>query len=148
MPQKEFINLIESNLMILDWLNGQIKGGVHTAKYSKQHFEAVVRLYLGGKSLLKDIARKNHVPASNLCATLKHLEKSGLVLRQPDERDRRNTWYSLTSAGTKLAKSAIDDFRRRIAMVFTGLCKTDESKLTTALRAMNEVLNKIQNSYQ
>ncbi|MDR1207236.1 MAG: MarR family transcriptional regulator [Rickettsiales bacterium] len=143
MPQKEFIDLIEKNMTILDRLNGRIKCVPNRTGYSKQQFQTLIRLYLGGRARLKDIAKREMVPASNLCLVLKTLEKDGLVLRQVDDSDRRNTWYSLTASGEKLAKDVICGFKRRIAEIFAGLEKKDEEKLTAALRTMNELLNKI-----
>jgi len=144
---KEFVGLIEDNMVILNWLNTRTKGNMHFKGYSGQHLRTVVRLYLGGKTLLKEFAKRSEMPASNLCTMLKHLEEDGLVLRQVDDSDRRNTWYSLTPAGTKLAKAVLEEFRQRIAELFSGLCKTDEVRLTSALRTMNELLNKVKNSY-
>lgn len=147
MRRKEFIVLIEDNLMVLDWLTSRINAGRDAVKYSRQHFRTLLRLHAGGRALLKDIAKHNDVSASNLCMTLRHLEEDGLVLRQVDEIDRRNTWYSLTPAGEKVAEEARAEFRSRISELFSVLDKRDEARLTDALRTMNELLNKMKDSY-
>jgi len=148
MQHKEYIVLFENSMLSLYNLAGRMRGDLSSdIGYPRQHLRTLVRLHLGGKALLKDIAKRDDIPTSNLCLILKRLEKDGLVLRQIDDADRRNTWYSLTPAGTKIARVAADEFRRRIAELFSGMNKTDEAKLTAALRTMGEVLGKIESSH-
>lgn len=143
MKQKEFVGLIEDNIRVLGWLNARVMGDNDFAKYSNQYLKTIVRLHITGRALLKDIAKRNDMSPSNLCATLKNLEKDGLVLRQIDDSDRRNTWYSLSKKGDAVARDALNVLRQRITELFAGLNKGDEVRLTSALRTMNELLNKI-----
>ena len=148
MQHKEFVILFENNMTALDWLVGRMKTDPGSGLgYPRQHLRTLMRLHMGGKALLKDIAKRDDVSPSNLCLILKHLEKDGLVLRQIDDADRRNTWYSLTPLGSKIARRGADEFRCRIAELFRGLGKSDEARLTSALRTMSQVLNKIKSSY-
>ena len=148
MQHKEFVILFENNMVVLDWLAGLLKTDLSSdIGYPRQHLRTLMRLHLGGKALLKDIAKRDDISPSNLCLILKRLEKDGLVLRQIDDADRRNTWYSLTPAGTKTARRAVDELRALIAELFSNMNKNDEARLTDALRTMNEVLNKIKSSY-
>lgn len=144
MPQKEFVNLIEQNMIVLAWLTDRLKiSNSVFFRHPRQQLELLVRLYLGGRARLKDISERECTPTSNLCATFRILESQGLVRREIDESDRRNTWYSMTSKGEKLAIQTIELFRARIMEIFAGLNKADEARLTSALRTINELVTKI-----
>lgn len=144
MPKKEFVNLIEQNMIVLAWLTDRLKTSNSVFfRHPRQQLEILVRLYLGGRSRLKDISARECTPTSNLCATFRILESKGLVRREIDESDRRNTWYSMTAKGEKLAIQTIELFRMRIMEIFSGLNKADEEKLTEALRTINELVNKM-----
>ena len=148
MPRKEFVNLIEQNIMILDWLAGRLEHrdaehAVFVQEATRQQLKILVRLYVGGKARLKDIAARELVPASNLCSAFRRMEQEGLVQREIDESDRRNTWYSVSPAGAQAAKEALDQFRESIAKLFSGISRQEEAELTEALRKLNESLTRI-----
>lgn len=144
MIQKEFINLIELNMVTVAWLFDRLKkpSGI-LSRHPRQQLEILVRLHLGGRAKLKDIAAREYTPVSNLCSVFRVLEKENLVKREIDNDDRRNTWYSVTSKGTKLALQTIDSLRDRISELFSGMSKEDEEILTESLKNMNIILNKI-----
>ncbi|MGI5845648.1 MAG: MarR family winged helix-turn-helix transcriptional regulator [Alphaproteobacteria bacterium] len=142
--QKEFINIIEQNMVVLAWLSDKLKKPNRVlSRHPRQQLEILVRLHLGGRAKLKDIAAREYTPASNLCSLFRILEKEDLVKREIDDKDRRNTWYSVTPKGTKLALKTIDSFRARISELFSNISKKDEEILTNSLKNMNIILNKI-----
>ncbi|MCL2538172.1 MAG: MarR family transcriptional regulator [Alphaproteobacteria bacterium] len=147
MQHKEFVGLMESNFLMLDWLDRRLKSAPGDLGHSRTQIRLLARLHLHGRTLLKDIARSSEIPTSNLCILLKNLESDGLVLRQVDAEDRRNTWYSLTRAGEKVACEALESLRCRIAALFEPLGQKDEARLTSALRTMNEILHKIKTTH-
>ncbi len=100
----------------------------------------LVRLYMGGRARLKDIASRETVSAPNLCASFRKLEHDGFIARDIDERDRRNVWYSVTPAGEELARRVMENFRIGIDRMFANLPRADEERLTGALKIMNSVL--------
>ncbi|MBN1324926.1 MAG: MarR family transcriptional regulator [Alphaproteobacteria bacterium] len=145
MSRKEFVRIIEENVMILDRLGERLKIDlISISKYPRQQLTALVRLYLGGRAKLKDIAHREFVTTSNLCATFRRLENDGLVLRTIDENDRRNTWYSVTKSGEELARRAIDKFREGIEIMFKNVNREDEERLTGALKTINELLTNME----
>jgi len=146
--RKEFIDLMEENLAVMFWLSHRVQGSVNMLGYSRQQLRTLVHIYLGGRAMLKDLARSSVMSPSNLCPILKHLEQDGLVERETDETDRRNTWYSLTSAGSKIARLAMDEFGKRIDTMFSGMNKKDELQLTEALRTMNGILVAIKTKHE
>lgn len=145
MMRKEFISLLESNILTLDRLAERLrKEPLDAGLYPKNQMTVLVRLHMGGRARLKDIARRELVPAPNLCATFRKLERDGLVTRTVDENDRRNTWYACTPAGEKLASKAMELFRGAICRLFENIAPDDEAALTDALKTMNEILTKME----
>ncbi|MCL1891871.1 MAG: MarR family transcriptional regulator [Alphaproteobacteria bacterium] len=142
--KKRFVELIESNMRAIDRMSDRLKAGADFFGYSRAQLQMIVRLRLSGRAKLKDIARREMTPASNLCALFRNLEKDGLISREIDESDRRNTWYSVSAKGAKLADRAMDLLRTRVEEFFSGISRQDEEKLTDALETINKLLNKME----
>ena len=145
MARKEFVRLIEENIWTLDKIADKANiGRMDATGYSRQMISILVRLHNGGRARLKDIARREHVSAPNLCAAFRKLEADGMVIRAIDEGDRRNTWYCVSSEGAEMARIAMDLFRTGIERVFASLSREDEARLTDALRTMRDVIKKVE----
>ncbi len=145
MSRKEFIKLMEDNILLLDKLFARLKKDrVEWSGYPRQLITVLVRLYMGGRAKLKDIAMREMTTAPNLCAAFRKLEHDGLVVRMIDEDDRRNTWYSCTGAGEELAVRAMGKFREGIGHLFGDLNREDENALTGALKTINKILIKME----
>lgn len=145
MARKEFVRLMEESIWTLDKIADRLRlERVDSTGYPRQLMSILVRLHNGGRARLKDIARREHVSAPNLCAAFRKLESDGLVVRTIDEDDRRNTWYCVSDTGSKLARDAMDLFRDGIERVFAGVSSADEIRLTDALRTMHEILKKVE----
>ncbi len=141
MSRKEFIRLFESNIFIFDRLADKLKKEhVLICGCSVQQISVLVRLQVGGRAKLKDIARREFITTPNLCTTFRKLERDGLVARTVDEEDRRNTWYSCTQKGEEVAKKAKDVLCDAIEKLFEKLSKEDEERLTSSLKTINEIL--------
>ena len=145
MARKEFVRLMEENIWILDKIGDRVRlSRAESTGYPRQLMSILVRLHNGGRARLKDIARREHVSAPNLCAAFRRLEADGLVIRTIDENDRRNTWYCVSERGAELAAMAMDLFCVGIEHVFSGLSREDETRLTDALRTMRDILKKVE----
>lgn len=145
MARKEFIRLIEDNMVIMDRLMDHMKSKImRNIEYTRSQMSVLVRLYVGGRALLKDIAYRECTTTPNLCATFKVLEARGLVLREIDEKDRRNTWYSVTQKGAEIAKAMITEFEDTIGEVFAKISREDEETLVNAMTAINKVLTNME----
>lgn len=145
MARKEFIKLLEANLFILDRLSDRLKKDPSVLSgYPRQQLSILVRLHIGGPARLKDIAHREMVTTPNLCAAFRKLERDGLVLRKIDDNDRRNTWYSVTQSGEKIALQAMDTMRGMIEKLFSKLSREDEESLTKSLKTINQVLTKME----
>lgn len=145
MPRKDFIHLMEDNIITLDRLAGKMRiEPTQLSGYPRQLLRILVRVYMGGRGRLKDIARREMVSAPNLCAAFRKLERDGLLVREIDENDRRNVWYAVTPKGEKVAVTAMENFQSHIEQLFSNLPAADEAKLTSALRTLKEVLQKME----
>ena len=145
MARKEFIRLIEENMTMMDRLMDRMKSKmIHNLPYTRSQISVLVRLHLGGRALLKDIAYREFTTTPNLCATFKILESRGLVLREVDDKDRRNTWYSVTPKGADVAKAMISEFEDIIGQIFAGLSNENEEKLTDAIATINKILSNME----
>ncbi|MBR2412399.1 MAG: MarR family transcriptional regulator [Alphaproteobacteria bacterium] len=145
MARKEFVRLMEENIWTLDKIAEKLRlDRVDTTGYPRQLMSILVRLHNGGRAKLKDIARREHVSAPNLCAAFRKLEHDGLVIRAIDDEDRRNTWYCVSPSGAELAIRAMDLFRNGVERVFANLSKEDEKRLTDALRTMRDIIRKVE----
>lgn len=145
MARKEFVRLMEENIWTLDKIADKLRlDRVETTGYPRQMMSILVRLHNGGRAKLKDIARREHVSAPNLCAAFRKLEADGLVVRTIDENDRRNTWYCVSDSGAELAVVAMNLFRAGVERVFANISREDEARLTEALRTMRDVIKKVE----
>ena len=93
---------------------------------------------------LKDLAAREFVPAPNLCTAFRKMERDGLVVRAVDEDDRRNTWYSVSEYGAKVASDIIEMLHNAIASMFKDIDKKDEEELVRSFKSMNEILLKME----
>lgn len=145
MARKEFVKVIEENVLIIDRLADRLRLDPATLSgYPRNQAVVLVRLYMGGRARLKDIARREGVSTPNLCASFRKLERDGLVLRVADEHDRRNVYYSVTDSGRELAATLMENFRRGIDKMFSGVPRSDEEALTAALKTINSILKKME----
>ena len=145
MSSKEIVRLLEANIWTIDKLADKLRvRPAESTGYPRQQMAILVRLHQGGRARLKDIARREHVSAPNLCSVFRKLERDGLVLRVIDEEDRRNTWYSVTPLGAECATKAMNVFRTGIEKMFAGLSNEDMLRMTDSLRTINEVLKNVE----
>lgn len=140
-PRKEFIHLMEENVLILDRLAAKLRlDPAYLSGYPRQQMIVLVRLHLGGRARLKDIAARDALSAPNLCCAFRKLEQDGFIARDVDAQDRRNVWYSVTQSGAELATRVMENFRSGIDRMFANISKADEERLTAAIKTMNSIL--------
>ncbi len=96
-----------------------------------------------GRAKLKDIALKTGYSPQNLCMLYNGLEKEGLIARQVDETDRRNTYYFLTDEGMKVVEESEKIVLRLVVQMFSGLSEDDLINLKNSMKTLNNILEKI-----
>ena len=145
MVHKELVSLIWKNVLSFAKLSERInRSQMPFNDYSRTQMQLLIRLYIGGRVRLKDLAAREFVPAPNLCAAFRKMERDGLVLRAVDDDDRRNTWYSVTEYGAQVAGGIIEMLHGAIASMFKDIDKNDEEELVRSLKSMNAILLKME----
>ena len=145
MVHKELVSWLEKNVLLFAKLSERInRGRVQFGEYSRQQVQFLIGLHLGGRQKLKDIAAREFVPAPNLCAAFRKLERDGLVARNIDEKDRRNTWYSVTPTGAEVAKRFMEIFHQAMAAIFKDIDKADEEELIRSFKSINNIFVKME----
>jgi DNA-binding MarR family transcriptional regulator len=88
----------------------------------------------GGKLRRVDLAERLGLTASGVTRSLLPLEKLGLVTRQPDPRDARVGYASLTDAGNELLGYALTSVRS-VAQDATEWVPSEQIEVASALLA-------------
>lgn len=145
MARKEFVKLMEENGMVLERLVARMhQYPSQTVGYSRLQLMVLVDLMVSGKSKLKEIAHRQCMPTPNLCIMFRKLEGEGLVARMVDQDDRRNTWYSVTTKGTKIANQFKEAVFDMVENFCHGLSADEEKKLTQCLTYLNTILKRVE----
>lgn len=145
MARKEFVKLMEENGMVLERLVARLhQYPSQSVGYSRLQLMVLVDLMVSGKSKLKEIAHRQCMPTPNLCIMFRKLEGEGLVTRMVDENDRRNTWYSVTNKGAKIANQFKEAVFDMVENFCRGLSANEEKKLTQCLSYLNTILKRVE----
>lgn len=145
MARKELVGLFQKNVLLFAKLSERINRNlIDFGEYSKAQVHLLIRLYLGGRIRLKDLAEREFVSAPNLCAGLKKMEAKGLVLRTEDDSDRRNMWYEVTDEGRRVAVHFIGMANKAIETIFKDIDKEDEQELVRSLKSIHEIFVKME----
>ena len=146
MAHKELASWMWKNVLAFAKLSERInRSQMSFNDYSRTQMQLLIRLYLGGRVRLKDLAAREFVPAPNLCTAFRKMERDGLVIRAVDEDDRRNTWYSVSERGATIAADIIEMLHNAICEMFKDIDKKDEEELIRSFKSMNDILLKMEN---
>lgn len=96
-----------------------------------------------GKAKLKDIAAQTGHSTQNLCSLYNGLEKEGLIGREIDSNDRRNTYYFITKQGEKTLDENQQKARDVIKDIFSKLSNDDLNELKKCLVKTNCIIEKV-----
>lgn len=96
-----------------------------------------------GKARLKDIALQTGHSTQNLCSLYNGLVKEGLVGREIDKNDRRNTYYFLTGKGEKTLDENQSKARNVISATFSKLSEKELNELKSCLENINRIIEKV-----
>jgi DNA-binding MarR family transcriptional regulator len=80
------------------------------------------------------------VSSARVAATLRSLEKKGLVIRETDQHDRRRSLVTITTEGRQRAQREIEEITADITDGFTKLGKKDTEELVRILERLFEIL--------
>lgn len=96
-----------------------------------------------GKAKLKDIAQRTGHSPQNLCMLYNSFEKEGLISREIDPTNRRNTYYFLTPKGRKTVNDNKKAARQVIKELFSRLSDNELDELQISLEKTNALIEKV-----
>ncbi len=124
-------------------LTRQLYNYIKPPKQKPQKIFLLDDLKEAGKAKLKDIAAKTGYSPQNLCIIYNGLEKDGLIAREVDSTDRRNTYYFLTDKGLQTLEKNKSKARDAIKELFGRLSDNDLTELKKSLEKVNNIIEKV-----
>ena len=124
-------------------LTRQLYNYIRPPKQKPQKIFLLDDLKEAGKAKLKDIAAKTGYSPQNLCILYNGLEKDGLIAREVDSTDRRNTYYFLTDKGLQTLEKNKSKARDAIKELFGRLSDNDLTELKKSLEKVNNIIEKV-----
>ncbi|RHW53744.1 MarR family transcriptional regulator [Clostridium botulinum] len=112
-----------------------------TLKLTEQQFVTLFILKKNKKITLKKLSTYICVSTSSLCIMLTRMMEEELVYREVDERDRRNTFYSLTEKGVNLIDREIEGKVDNIEEKIMNLSLSQKEKLYEAIKNIEEIID-------
>ncbi|AVQ37588.1 MarR family transcriptional regulator [Clostridium botulinum] len=112
-----------------------------TLKLTEQQFVTLFILKKNKKITLKKLSTYICVSTSSLCIMLTRMMEEELVYREVDERDRRNTFYSLTGKGINLIDKEIKGKVDNIEEKIMNLSLEQKEKLYGAIKDIEEIID-------
>ncbi|MGO5065735.1 MarR family transcriptional regulator [Clostridium sporogenes] len=112
-----------------------------TLKLTEQQFITLFILNKNKKITLKKLSTYICVSTSSLCIMLTRMMEKGLVYREVDERDRRNTFYSLTEKGINLIDKEIEGKVHNMKEKIIDLSSIQKEKLYNAIKDIEEIID-------
>lgn len=95
----------------------------------------VLALLAEGKALPSSLADSLNVRRPSITAVVDGLVSRGLVVRLPDEEDRRKVTHQITRAGRRLLATADRAIEERLALI--AAAKGDEPTAATAFKGLS-----------
>ena len=124
-------------------LTRQLYNYIKPPKQKPQKIFLLDDLKEAGKAKLKDIAAKTGYSPQNLCILYNVLQKDGLIAREVDSTDRRNTYYFLTDKGLQTLEKNKSKARDAIKELFGRLSDNDLTELKKSLEKVNNIIEKV-----
>lgn len=87
----------------------------------------------GGRLRISELAERLVIERYNMTRLLDRLEADGLVVRAPDEIDRRSSWAVLTAKGAGLRRQMWEHYQAAINDVFACVLTDDEAQSMTVM---------------
>lgn len=108
---------------------------------SDAQFAVLATLRAHGRATLGSLAEREHVSAPSMNRTVNCLEESGLVVRVPDEDDRRRVQIDITPQGNAVVADTISRRDTALAVALAGLDFTEDELQT--LRDASALMRKV-----
>jgi len=121
-----------------------IKHRVVPVSYAGQltllQLEILIYLFQEKKIKSVDMAKHFCVTKPTISIHLERLERSKLIKRFQNEKDRRSEWISLTAKGKNLLNKYIKQRRDKINQLLTFISETEKKQLLTIIKNLAATL--------
>lgn len=114
---------------------------VHRGNRSGGRSGTLAALLKTGPTSQRDLAESMNIRAATLSEQIARLERSGLVNRVANEKDRRSVVVSLTEEGKKEARKCQRERAKLNEELFAVLTDEDKEQLTDILGRLSEYWN-------
>ncbi|MCY6370125.1 MarR family winged helix-turn-helix transcriptional regulator [Clostridium ganghwense] len=138
---KQFINFIMS---IRNFFKAQTNSN-STSNVTHQQFSTLMTVKHLNKAALKDLSKEIKVSKSSLCIMLNKMVDEGYVERETDPKDRRNTFYSLSSKGEEFLGIEVENRLYKLDKRIDRLSEERKEKFYECLVEIEKVLEEISN---
>lgn len=97
----------------------------------KLHLQAETLFFIANKqrSQMKDIAEHLYITPPSATSMINKLEKSNLIKRTTDPKDRRSVYIELTSTGKKFIKKFNKEIESHLTKILSPLNEEDKKTL-------------------
>jgi len=115
-------------------------GGLMRSQYEGKASQKRILMILNGAGVMtqRDLTEYLAIQPGSASEILSKLETAGLILRTPNETDRRTTDIQLTDAGKSLAQEAADQRHQRHQEMFACLSEEEKQTLLTLLEKLRD----------
>jgi len=121
-----FIKLMRAS----ETINNKLKRHLAEANLTASQFGVLEALFHLGSLNQRSLAEKLLKSGGNITMVIDNLEKSDLVVRKRDPKDRRSIQIYLTDKGKKLIKSFFPEHLERIMEIFDSISEKDKTELS------------------
>jgi len=98
----------------------------------------ITTLGLQGDMPLGKLGQEMLVTKGNITTIVDHLEKSGFVIREQDQEDRRKTWIRFTVKGKHLFGEVLSAYEEEFVPLMNCLSQKELKELSLLLKKMSE----------
>lgn len=110
---------------------------------TKKQFFTLVEIQKREKIELKNLSKELYVSTSSLCILLNKLVELGYVYREEDSKDRRNTFYGITSEGEVVVNTEIEKFMQIVNDKIDKLDLQKKKELEESLQKTINIMKEI-----
>jgi MarR family 2-MHQ and catechol resistance regulon transcriptional repressor len=121
-----FIKLMRAS----ETINNKLNRHLAEANLTASQFGVLEALFHLGSLNQRSLAEKLLKSGGNITMVIDNLEKSDLVVRKRDPKDRRSIQIYLTDKGKKLIKSFFPEHLERIMEIFDSISEKDKTELS------------------
>jgi DNA-binding MarR family transcriptional regulator len=97
----------------------------------------------GGRRTLSELAQAEQVSRPTITRLIASLEARGLVVREPDDKDRRVTWVRATERGREMMERGRAARVEQVAAMLARLEPVELATLDTSVAALERLMSEL-----